>query len=226
MKTPIITTILLSFCTAQLFAQSAITFTAGGQERVQYTTDGINLIPVPASQPVPSPSVVPDLGQITLDFMAAPLGTPLTTFASGVPDFTAAWSETTFPNISVAPIPGAVSGLNVRLPASDGPAGGQVEFSIVAWTGTATTWNQALLGGATSIAWTGSALSGGALDWAQITGPIATPAIVAKGSGAFKGLALESVPDAAPTLLLGIFSAAGLLLFRTMANRRGTEVMD
>jgi hypothetical protein len=218
MKRAVFVILAFGFFTANLLAQGTVTFSAGAN-KLKYTTDGVTISPIPIS----NPATVPGLGQFTLDFMAAPLGTPLTTFPDGVPDFTSAWAETPEANLRIFPFAGGFGGLNVTLPASAGTPSEPVELAIVAWTGPATTWDDAISGDATSIAWSGSPLSTGALDWDQMTGNNMVPGITKTGADGFNGLVLTPIPDTSPTFLLGGLSAAGLILFRAATNRRKEE---
>lgn len=192
-------------------AQGVVNFTASALSRpVQYTTDGTTLVKVP----VGSPASVGTFGTLNVTMYDASAGTVLTTTTVGsvsVPNFSGWLIDS--PLIQSIPsqaggIPSTGITLNTTQPTE------QVE--VVGWTGTYTTFAQALTAaeaGQALIGWSGSTLSGGALSWLASVGTSLSPASSPVGTAAYNGLVLQPVPEPA-TIALGGLGAAALLLFR------------
>jgi hypothetical protein len=92
---------------------------------------------------------------------------------------------------------------------------------VLGWTGAYGDWNSAFAAnmanpGSLLLGWTGSTLSGGALDWDNLVStPPEVPFLLTQGSYGYNGLVLEvvAVPEPSIFALAGL-GAAALLLFR------------
>jgi len=215
-------TILSSAVAVGAFGQGTIAWQSGqnGAAPVAYSLDGTTQTSTPAG----NPAQVPGYGQYYIDFMAAPSGTVLALGANGLPNFTTAWTD--LGSISQVKVSAGRSSTTVNVTQNGnlaGTAGNGVEFEVVGWAGTATTWAaEAASPGGSLIGFSGETFNGsqlGALGWVQPTGnPNATPTpilpgAVVLGSGGYAGLVVEPVPEPA-TIALGGLGAAALLLFR------------
>ena len=201
--------VILIVLTTRIFAQPVVAFDAPAS-KIRYSTDGTTFLSVPTG----NPAQIPGYGTINIALYSAPDGTPLATEGS-IPDFDQnGWKIQTSPLIhEIEPIAGAVPAVTVTLDASSGAPDVNVELEAVFWTGSYTTFHQAVAGGTGLVAWSGSASSGGALGWSQQTGDgvISTP-IINRGTGAFNGL-VAIVPEPS-TLILGGLGSVALVIFR------------
>jgi len=208
---------LVGAATSSVFSQGIVPFVASATSSpprpIQFTLTGQAAGDTKA--PAGSPSQISTFGSLTVAFFSTTAGTALTLDANNLPNFTTGgWviSPTEFHNI--VPAAGDIPTSNVTMGA--GNAGVDVQFEIVGWTGTATTFAQAeanALAGNALIGFTGSVLSGGALGWDQPTGTLSSPVNLVTGAGGYAGLVLAPVPEPS-TIALGGLAAAALLAFR------------
>jgi len=207
-------TLLITLATMGLamgaFAQGQISFQATSANGfVQYSTDGVTV----ANYPI---GTLAGYGNATVAFFTAPNGTVLT-LNGGTPDFTACTANTLTATIATGAGKTSAKTITVANAANNV----NVEMEVVAWAGTATSWAQAVAGGATLLGWSGKVFNStqsGSLGWSQPTGdPGAAipnpPAGTVTGAGGYSGLILTPVPEPS-TIALGGLGAAALLLFR------------
>jgi hypothetical protein len=157
-------------------------------------------------------------------FFAAANGTALT-LSGGLPNFTSAWT----PVATVAGVGTLGSGTavvgDITLPSALGTPGTPVEFEVVAWTGTDTTWAAALADDASDLLGfsgeTFDASQEGGLGWSQATSSGSPPSVVSSGPAAYNGIVLTSHAAPEPsTIVLGGSGAVILLLSRFLKNRK------
>lgn len=196
-----------SIIASSAFAQNVTFGASGNTHPIQYSLDGVTL----QKAPVGNPSMIPGLGELNIGFFVAAAHTSLSYDSSGLPDFSG-WTPVSTVLHQIAPIAGNVPSVNLTLPANVATSGSDVEFEVVGWTGTATSWLSAEENGATMLAWAGSGYSGGALGWDQMVGSSTAPQVLVTGTGGFNGLVFET-PEPSTFALLGI-GVAGLALLR------------
>lgn len=205
-----LSTILLALSLAMsASAQPRVLFLTG-PTKIQFSPDGATVVPVA----VGDPAQIPGFGQMNIALYAAPVGTVLTTTASGRPDLSS-WLIQTTPLIHfIAPTSGQISNVVVQLNPSL-VAGGStnVQLEVVGWTGNYANFATAAQSGSSALAWSGSALSGGALGWIQDTGTSNGGPLLILGASGFNGLVfdLSAVPEPS-TLALGGLGAGVMLL--------------
>jgi len=217
MKKLLLTTLIASALAASVFAQGTVTFSAGTSHGlIQYSTDGgATVAPVPAGI---LPATIPGFGQINLAVLSATAGTAAPFTATTASLLPAAWSQATpvWIGILIFPTPGST--LTSTFTLGNVAAGGSGEVMLVGWTGNAPDWNTAWASGTGLFGWTGSTLSGGALEWLNATGnpgasPPITPVAFTYGAAGFNGLVLAPIPEPSTFALAGL-GAAALLIFR------------
>jgi hypothetical protein len=220
MKKILFTTAVLVSFGADVFAQGTILFNASTADHapINASTDGTtsSLFPVAG---------LAGFGQLNVAFFAAPNGTALT-LNQGLPNF-AGWTQAATLATSSSSL-GAGSGFAASILMPIGTAGNPVELEVVAWTGSDTTWNQAVADSTDLVAFSGDFFNGlqeGGLGWSQGTGnpsaipPIPTPVPI--GSTTFNGLTLRKVATPEPsTYALGIMGAVVFFAFRRMQKRK------
>jgi len=216
MKKLVLTTLVVGAMAGSLWAQGTVALPLQTTRYIQYTTDGTTLTRVPAG----SPATVGSYGSLNVAVYYAASGTAspfTTTTASLLP---VAWHESTevLHNLYGA---GVNLAQTFTLPTVAGRAGAEV--MVVGWTGNFADWNTAFAantGTSGLFAWTGSALSGGTLAWANGTGdpnfsPPDVPTALTVGAGGYNGLVLQmvAIPEPSTFALVGL-GAAALLIFR------------
>jgi len=219
MKKILVTTLVACALVTSALAQGQITFSAGSTPTpnfVQWSTDGKTFTKVAGG----TPAQIPGYGNFNLILYGAPVGTPLS-LVGGIPDLTA-WKPATgiitasgvvSPILqTVGPAAGGVTGKIFQMDGTVLNAAGELQLEVVAWTGNFATFADASKGGAL-LAWTGDALSGGALGWKSSSGSATSPFVIDKGTGAFNGLVLAPIPEPSTFALAGL-GAAALLIFR------------
>jgi len=205
MKRILFTTLLACVSVASAMAQGIITISASAGS-IQYGWDPTAL----NSVPVGNPAVIPYWGTLNIAFYGAPPGTTLS-IVGGVPDLTG-WDMQTSPLLhQIAPLPGAMPGVNVTMPSSLGAPGEDIQLEVVAWAGDYPSFHDAVSAGAW-IAWTGSRYSGGGLGWTQPTGTQTLPVVINRGDQGFNGLVF-SIPEPS-TFVLASLGAAAILICR------------
>jgi len=219
MKKTLLITLATGALAASAMAQGTISFQASAANGlVSYSLDGGTT--VAGSVPTGANGGVPGFGIGNVAIYAAPNGTAVT-LANGLPSFGAGWSVAGSV-LGITPTPGKTAATSFTLPAGAGAPGANVELEIVGWTGTATSWADAVAQGTDLYGYTGESLAAGgtlgALGWSQPTGnptstPPGTPSATITGAGGYQGLILKSVPEPT-TIALGGLGAAALLLFR------------
>ncbi len=211
MKNPLITTILACGFVSSALAQGTITFVSpiGG---IKYSVDGITKIPFPAGNPAILIADGENWGQLNIAAYYAPAGTTIS-LAGGIPDLTS-WRLMSPIIHQIAPLPGGVPG-TLLTTSTDVAAGANIQIEIVAWTGTAPTFNGSTLTSGSLQAWSGHPGSGGALGWTQTVGGLAPapPAALLTGDNAYNGLVLWYIPEPS-SLALASLGAGALLIFR------------
>jgi hypothetical protein len=216
MKKLLLTTLIASALAASVFAQGTVTFSASSTHGlIQCLTDGTTLTPV-ASAGISIPATIGAFGQLNLAVYSAALGTPAPFTATTASLLPAAWVEATPVSGVIFPLAGNTLATTFTL--GNVAAGGSGEVMLVGWTGTATDWNTAWASGTGLFGWTGSTLSGGALEWLNATGnpgasPPITPVAFTYGATGFNGLVLPIIPEPSTFALAGL-GAAALLIFR------------
>jgi hypothetical protein len=210
MKKILVTTLVACALVSSALAQGQITFSASGAQAIKYSTDGTlgTAVAIPAGNPAQAGA----FGALNIALYGAPLGTTLS-LKGGVPDLTGAWKMQTSPVLQQLAAPGVMTGKIVQMPAGTYDAGGNLQLTVVAWSGNFADFNAAVAGGAQAIAFTGDPLSGGALSWASASGSATTPYVITKGATAFNGLVLAPIPEPSTFALAGL-GAAALLIFR------------
>jgi len=217
MKKLLITTLITGALAVSVFAQGTVSFQAGGTTLVQYSTDGTTKTPVPAG----STATVPGQGTLHIAVAYAANGTASPFTASTPSSLSGAWAQSsTTPLSQIGPFPGYTASYTFTLDTIAGPSPAQV--MVLAWTGTATTWNDAFNSGTAWLGWSGSTLSGGALAWSNVTGdpvghPTPTlPQALTTGAAGYNGIVLSApvvIPEPSSFALAGLGIAA-LLAFR------------
>jgi hypothetical protein len=212
MKKILVTTLAVCALVAGAMAQGQITFSASGTAdpgALFYTMDG----KLTSKVKIPAGGLIPGVGQVNIALYGAAVGTTLSLTPAGFPDLSA-WKIGSPILQAVGPAAGGMTGKIVTMDASLGAAGGNVQLEVVAWTGAATSWADAIANpGANLFAWSGDKLSGGALGWTSGSGSATTPFVIGKGPGAFNGLVLAPIPEPSTFALAGL-GAAALLIFR------------
>jgi hypothetical protein len=215
MKKAIITTALTAAVAGSAMAQGTVTFISSAALRpMQFSATG--QAAGDTKVPIGSPAQVGTFGNLNIAFFSnATTGTALTLDSFGLPNFSInGWAEGATVLNTINSTPGQVNSVTVL--AGNGNAGSPVQFEVVAWTGTATTFAQAeanALAGTALIGFSGSALSGGALGWTQATGTPTSPALLVVGATGYNGMVMSTVPEPS-TIALGGLAAASLLAFR------------
>jgi len=221
MKKTLLITLATGAMAASALAQGTVAFQANAANGfVSYSLNGTTSV----SAPTPAAGGVPGFGNANIGFFAAPDGTAVTLGANGLPTFSGAWTVAGSV-LGISPTAGKTAATSFTLPAGAGAAGANVEMEIVGWTGTATSWADALAQGTDLYGFTGEIFNGSALGkmgWSQGTGnPNATPlpilpVNIVTGAGGYQGLVLQgnSITPEPTTIALGGLGAAALLLFR------------
>lgn len=217
MKKTLLITLASMGLTAGAFAQGSVAFTANAANGlVTYSTDNATTAPVPTG------GIGGAFGSGHISFFTAPNGTVLTLGLNGLPNFTG-WTEAQTLNILTGS--GKSQPTTVVGQTTDGAPGANIEFEVVGWNGTATTWAQAVgnIGATSLVAWSGRVFPGsgqtvGQLSWSQPTGnptttPPGTAGTLVTGAAGYAGLVLAPVPEPS-TIALGGLGAAALLMFR------------
>jgi hypothetical protein len=211
MKKILVTTLVACALVSSALAQGQITFSAGStptDNRIRFSTDGTTSTLVPAGNPAQAGT----FGNLNIALYGAPVGTALN-IVGGFPDLTGAWKIQTSPVLQQLVAPGTMTGKIVQMPASVYNAAGEMQLTVVAWTGTAADFNAAKANPTGLFAWTGDKLSGGALTWVSGSGSATSPYVITKGASAYNGLVLAPIPEPSTFALAGL-GAAALLIFR------------
>jgi len=213
MKKILVTTLVASALVVSAFAQGTVTFSAA-KGSLQYTLDGTTLNTVPTT----ASGGIPGYTGFNVALYAAPKGNTLS-LVNGLPDFTAnGWMLASPILKTVAPFAGQMANNVVTIPAvlSGATGGNTVQLEVVAWTGSATSFEAAVAAGGNQLfGYSGGGKSGGALTWQQATGTTDPPStvFVTAGAAGFNGLVLAPVPEPSTFALAGL-GAAALLIFR------------
>ncbi len=208
MKRILLETLLASALVSSALAQGQITFSASGAQSIRYSPDGLVSFPVAAG----NPAIVGTWGSLNIALYGAPLGTPLS-LAGGLPDLTGAWKMQLSPVLQQLVVPGVMTGKIVQMPASVLDAGGNLQLTVVGWTGSAPDFmSAAAAAGPSVLAWTGDPASGGALSWSSGSGSATTPYVITKSANAFNGLVFAPIPEPSAFALAGLGAAALLIL--------------
>lgn len=228
MKRTLIIYTVLSVFAGNGFAQGAFNFQANSANGfIQYTTDDVTTAPYPLSPGLPY------LGNAHVGFFTAPNGTILAIGASGAPDFTGWTANSIVLNIANADGRTLAQSITVANAANNV----NVSVEVVGWTGTATSWAQAMASGNGVVAWSGETFRGsqfGALGWSQPTGDPTKivpdpPASLVTGAGGYQGLIFENGPFDGPepsTIALGGLGAAILGLSRFLRKRQSQQIRN
>ena len=209
MKEKLLIISLSMMLTGSVFAQGRFIFSASAGSVKYNLGTPAGTVNVVAFNGQPT---IPGYGNLTIQVWSAPAGTAVLGGIGSPPVLGGAWALDTFNLIKIFPLAGAVAPATIITPASSGAAtGGNVQVEIVGWSGTATTFAQAVAD-SDLLTWSGENV--GPLGWLQSTGvsPSPTPPIRSPANGGFAGLFFE-VPEPS-TLALGGLGAAALLLFR------------
>jgi len=227
MKKTILITLGSTALAAGAFAQGTVgwlatgSFGVAGNTLIQ-ATDGTTAIAIPNGNPANVTINAVNYGSLTVDWwINANPNAALTIGSDGTPDFTG-WTEIGV-NLHQVKAGAGKQSTTLNLPASGTSGnftpGNDVRMEVVGWTGTATSWTQALANiTPTELLGFGGNKGLGALGWDQPTGnpnttPAGLPGTVPTGANAWSGLVLQSVPEPT-TMVLGGLGAAALLLFR------------
>ena len=205
------------------FAQGTVSLPLGNIYKVQYSTDdGTTVIPFP----VGNPATIGTYGEVNIEVYYASVGTaspfsqhPTRGIVSLIPP---AWTESSTPPLhQIIANAGWTPAYTFTLPTATG--GANVEVMVVGWTGAYVDWNAACMAYFTypdgvAMGWTGSTLSGGALEWQNGTGnpggsPPTTPVSLTTGASGYNGLVLYGVPEPSTFALAGL-GAVMLMVFR------------
>ena len=210
MKKIILAVFALVFTAGHLLAQGQFTFQANAANGlIQYSTDDSAIALYPLNPGLPL------RGNAHVGFYTAPNGTLLTLGVGGMPDFTGWTANTLVLNVGTGP--GKTPGAIVTIPFAANNV--NVELEVVAWSGTATSWSQAVgnLSPTSLLTWSGKVFPGtgnpsGAFGWSQPTGdptlPIPNiPAILVTGPSGYNGLIL-AVPEPSALALIGVGAMA------------------
>lgn len=209
MKKLLLTTIIAGALVGSAFAQGTISL--GGT--IWYSNDGLAST---AKVPAGTVAQVGTWGSLNVTVFYAPAGTPSpfsATAAAAIPT-SSPWKQATSLAQRIGPLAGSLAATTMSL----GDTATESVF-VVGWAGSATTWNQAVAGGATMWGWSGQTLSKGGLQWDQAvtvpvgTNPPGTPTAIATGANAFSGLVLMPIPEPTMFALAGL-GVATLLVFR------------
>lgn len=217
----LIVPVFLAFA-ASSFAQGAFVFQAySGNGLIYYSTDGVTSALYPTTG-------VTDWGNAHISVYAAPDGTVLGLGANGLPDFTG-WTAVSH-SLSITTGAGKTAAYDFIIPNAANNI--NVEAEIVGWTGTATSWAQALASGSGGFAFSGQVFNGiqyGALGWSQPTADstaVLTPptAYLVTGAGGYNGLVFAPMPMVVPEpsalSLLGVGAAFTLILQTLFTGKR------
>jgi hypothetical protein len=188
-------------------AQGTVSLPLGNVYQVQYCLEGVF---TRIGLPVGNPSYVPGWGQLNIQVYYAPVGTalPLTTdYDALIPS---AWTvAATTPLHEVGPQAGGTPPYTFTLPTATG--GANVEVMVVGWTGAYADWNTAYTAGDSLLTWSGSFLSGGALEWINGTGnpngsPPTDPVSLITGAAGYNGLVflIPTSPEPSTFALAGL----------------------
>jgi hypothetical protein len=227
MKKIILATILAGSVVGSTMGQGVVTFTgsAFSGRGIYYSTDDGATTNRNAFA-VGAPSSLGTFGNLNIAMYAASAGTVLGLLPADANGLAApnlsAWKISTPLVGTISTTPAQVNATPFTLDASLGAAAsGPVEVEIVGWTGSSTTFTQALAAyeaGTAAIGWSGELFGGqalGALGWQlSNTGSGTLPFANATGAAAYNGLELVTVVPEPGTILLGGLGAASLLLFR------------
>jgi hypothetical protein len=207
MKKILTTTLLACALVRSALAQGQITFSASGAQSIRFSRDATlsSAVPIPAG----NPATVNMLGNLNIALYGAPLGTPLR-ISGGVPDLTGAWKMQLSPVLQQLVAPGVMTGKIVQMPPSVLDAGGNLQLTVVGWTGSAPDFMTAAFSPMALVTWSGDVLSGGALSWTSGSGSATTPYVIAKGANAFNGLVFH-IPEPSTCALAGIGMAVWLV---------------
>lgn len=211
------TTVLAMHLSAQgQFDFQARTFTG----LIQYSTDDHTVALYPLNPGLP------EWGNAHVGFYTAPNGTVLTLGPNGIPDFTGWTANTLVMNVATGIGKTAAATVTVLNAANDV----NVELEVVGWTGTATSWAQAVgsAGPTTLLAWSGKVFPGsgnalGAFGWSQPTfdpndALPNVPAALVTGAAGFNGLVF-AVPEPSAVALIGLGISTTIVM---LSSRRKT----
>lgn len=214
MKKLLVTTLITGALAVSALAQGTVSLGLNSTTTarfIQFSTDGTTEVRVPTG----SPAAVSPFGNLNVAVYYASAGTvsPFTpTTASLIP---AAWTQSAnlLRNLYA---PGLNLATTFTLQSAAGSS--QQQVFLAGWTGTFTSFNQALTAGTGLIGWTGSELSGGALSWLNGTGaPLGSPSVppvtLVTGALGYNGLTLSAIPEPSTFALAGL-GAAALMIFR------------
>jgi len=217
MKKNLLIAALLGAFTASSFAQGVVTLGAASG-RIQYTTDGSNIVSVAAG----SPASVLTYGTLNVAIYSASNGTVLQTSGTSpilgaIPNFgVGGWFEMTSAPVQNINPAGAFTGTTLTLAAGAGGVNTTEQLEVVAWTGNFASFQAAVAAGTGMLGWAGALVNprGSAYTMSFQTGDGTTSSpIVTTGAGFWNGLVLAPVPEPG-TIALGGLGAAALLLFR------------
>ncbi len=209
-KKALITALLACASISNALGQGIITFIANGTSTTGWVPGMIGYGFDPPYQLVPAgnPAQVGYWGNLNIALYGAPLGTELP-LRYGFPDLTN-WKIQTSPILQSLVAPGYMPAKLVTMDRSILNASGELQLTVVGWTGTATDFMSAIANPNTVLAWSGNPANGGALSWASGSGSTTTPYVITKGPNAFNGL-LFTVPEPS-SLALAVAGAAALLV--------------
>jgi len=221
MKKILLTTMIAGALALSTFAQGYMTFSAGSTQKISYSTatDGSGAVGFPAG----TVASLAGYGNLNVALYTALSGTTLgvisgSTKFGGAPDLSS-WAIASPILQKIAPTAGLVPTSNWTTDTSSGSPGASMQFEIVGWTGTYTSfgaaYSAALSGSQVLLGWCGSTLSTGAFGWQQISGTLATPLPITKDATHYNGLELAPyiVPEPSTMALAGL-GIASLLIFR------------
>jgi hypothetical protein len=184
---------------------------------VRYSTDGFVFFKFPTG----SPASLPSYGNLNVTAYSAPDGTVLG-LKNGIPDFSNWKIAVSAPDQVVFPGSGLMEPYVMTFDPSVPISNLNEEMEIVGWTGTSTTFDQAVQvseEGLALVGWCGSPASGGALGWSQPTPPPTYPPLLLEmGPSAYNGLALVPVPEPGTRALIGLAAAFLLLAGRRISR--------
>jgi hypothetical protein len=220
MKKILIAAVVACALVSSALAQGLVTFSATGSSTttwvpgmIAYTVDGKAPMNLVAKG---TPAQVPGYGNLNVAMYSAPKGTGLS-LVGGLPDLTGLWKMQTSAINNALAAAGYMTAKVVTMDASTYNAAGEMQLEVVAWTGTYNSFGTAaaaaMAGQPVLFAWSGDALSGGALSWVSGSGSSTSPYVITKGANAFNGLVLAPIPEPSTFALAGL-GAAALLIFR------------
>jgi hypothetical protein len=214
MNKTLLTTILAGAFATSALAQGQFTFSTPTGGFIKFTTDGIAADAGNVSAVNGQPTIS-GFGNLNIAVFSDTAGTTLGLNPNGTPNLTG-WTQDTFGGTStfvkIFPSAGGVSPVTIVT----GSSASSVEVEVVGWTGTATSFANALTGNGL-VGWAGSTLSGGTLGYLQTIAvpPSPTPGTTTVANGGFNGLTLGPATIPEPTTIaLGGLGAAALCLFR------------